>query len=100
MTYALTGMTYAVTRMLHRGVSFSDPVRSVESDALGDGCSVNPSVYAELAENVRHVHARGLLGHEQRLADLPVRQACRHQRENFRFARCQAELSDSTRVEL
>ena len=45
----------------------------------------------ELGEDPRHVHARGLLGHEELRADLAVRRAAGEQREHLALARREAE---------
>src|SRR5262245_21647869 len=66
----------------------SNPSKPV---AVCDRRSLRARAHVELGEDPRDVDARGLLGHEQPLADLAVRRALGDHREHLALARHQAE---------
>jgi hypothetical protein len=59
---------------------------------MGDRGGLDPGGDAQFGEDVGDVDAGGLGADEQRLGDLAVAAAGRHQREDFGLARGQAEL--------
>src|SRR5919198_2623551 len=62
---------------------------------MGGGRRLHARADPELGQDPRYVHAGGLLGHEQRLADLAVRAAVGDQLEDGALA-----LGEAERVEL
>src|SRR5689334_23994478 len=63
----------------------------VEAKAVSHGRGLGARAHAELGEDARHVHARGLLGHVERVADLAVGASLGHKREHLPLARGEAE---------
>jgi hypothetical protein len=70
-----------------------DQVRSllVQAQAVSNRGRLATAGHAELGEDVGDVEAGGLLGDEQRLADLPVRPALSDQGKNLGLARGEAK---------
>src|SRR5947207_9214493 len=63
----------------------------VEAQAVRHRGGLGAAAHAQLGEDARHVHARGLLGHVERVADLAVGPALGHERENLALARGEPE---------
>src|SRR4051812_4870190 len=68
---------------------FAESVR--EAQPVRDGRRLRAAAHVELREDPRHVHARGLLGHEELRADLAVRRAAGDEREHLALAGREAE---------